>query len=91
MCIRDRLHSFAYTLLPLINTSLSDSEILSLASSAPNYINYQIDQMMLPIENDPNGAGKNDPFHGMFYSDGLEVYNVYYYTNVKALQEFIVS
>lgn len=86
-----QLHSFAYTLLPLINTSLSDSEILSLASSAPNYINYQIDQMMLPIENDPNGAGKNDPFHGMFYSDGLEVYNVDYYTNVKALQEFIVS
>ena len=90
-----QLHNFAYTLLPLLNTSLSGSEILSLAASAPNYINFKIDQMMLPIENDPNGAGKTAPFQGMFYIQesgyNLEVYNVNYYTNVKALQEFILS
>ena len=86
-----QLHSFAYTLLPLINTSLSDNEILNLATSAPNYAGYEISQMMLPIENDPNGLGKNDPFHGIMMVDGLECYKVDYYTNIKALHEFIVS
>lgn len=90
-----QLHNFAYTLLPLINTSLSDNEVLSLASSAPGYAKYEIDQKMLPVENDPNGEGKDAPFQGMFYIDAsgyhLEVYNVNYYTNVKAIQEFIVS
>ncbi len=86
-----QLNSFANTLLPLINTSLTNSELLTMATSAPNYINYEISQMMLPIENDPNGLGAKDPFHGIFYVSGLEVYNVNYYTNVKALHEFIVS
>lgn len=85
-----QLNQFANQLLPLINTSLSDSEILSLATSAPKYINYAIDQMMLPIEND-HALNEEDTFVGMMYVDGMEMYKVNYYANVKALHSLLAS
>ena len=90
------LNQLATSVLPMINTSLSDGEILSLAASAPSLINYPISQKMLPVENDTTG-GQAASYYGMMYvrypytDFNVEVYSVDFVNNVTALHEFILS
>ena len=81
-----QLDSFASKMLSMINTSLSQGEILSMMGMVVNLSSYQIDQMMLPIENQ-----EGETFEGMMYVNGSEVYKVNYYTNVTALRKLILG
>ena len=81
-----QLDSFASKMLSMINTSLSQGEILSMMGMVVNLSSYQIDQMMLPIENQ-----EGETFEGMMYDNGSEVYKVNYYTNVTALRKLILG
>ena len=81
-----QLHSFASELLPLINTSLSQGEILSMVGMVADLSSYEIDQMMLPVENE-----SGQTYEGMMYVNGMEVYQVNYYTNVTALRNLILD
>ena len=47
---------------------------------------YEIDQMMLPVENE-----SGQTYEGMMYVNGMEVYQVNYYTNVTALRNLILD
>ena len=92
----DTLNQLAVNILPLIKTSLSDGELLSLAASAPSLIHYPISQKMLPVENDTTTSQVNS-FQGIMYvrypgaSYSVEVYQVNFVKNVQAAQEFIRS
>lgn len=91
-----QLNQLAVNLMPMINTSLSDGEILSLAAGAPSMINYPISQKMLPVENDTTGGAATTYYGRMFvrYPDtnlNVEVYQVDFVKNVEALQEFLRS
>ena len=81
-----QLHSFASELLPLINTSLSEGEILSMIGMVADLSSYEIDQMMLPVENE-----SGETYEGLMYVNGMEVYKVDYYTNVTALRNLILG
>ena len=83
-------------LMPMINTSLSDGEILSLAAGAPSLVQYPISQKMIPVENDTTGGAAATYYGRMFVrypnaSFNVEVYQVNFKKNVQALQEFILS
>lgn len=91
-----QLNQLAVNLMPMINTSLSDGEILSLAAGAPSMINYPISQKMLPVENDTTGGAATTYYGRMFvrYPNtnlNVEVYQVDFVKNVQALQEFLRS
>ncbi len=60
------LNQLAVNILPLIKTSLSNEEILTLAASAPSLIHYPISQKMLPVENDTTNTSVNS-FQGIMY------------------------
>lgn len=81
-----QLHSFASEMLSLVNTSLSKGEILSMIGMVTDFASYEIDQMMLPVENQDG-----ETYEGLMYVNGMEVYKVDYYTNVTALRELILS
>ncbi|MGI6261971.1 MAG: LCP family protein [Acutalibacteraceae bacterium] len=81
-----QLHSFASEFLPLINTSLSQGEILSMVGMVADLSSYEMDQMMLPVENE-----SGQTYEGLMYVNGMEVYKVNYYTNVTALRNLILG
>ncbi len=89
------LNRFAQEMLPQINTSMSNSEILDYVLHVGEYTNYEIDEMMLPIENQPDVAEENGGYQGMMYVNyggiAYEVWKVDYYTNVTALHERLIS
>ncbi|HIW72741.1 MAG TPA: LCP family protein [Firmicutes bacterium] len=42
------LHNVLYEVLPYVSTNMSENEILGYVGSAPTYLSYEVDQMMLP-------------------------------------------
>ena len=80
------LNRLANTLLPLISTNFSNSEIFSHISNLLSYANYDIDQLMLPIENQSGTS-----FTGIIYIGGMEMYQVDFSTNIPALFNQILN
>ncbi|MBQ1281092.1 MAG: LCP family protein [Oscillospiraceae bacterium] len=79
-----QITELANTLLPAINTDMTNTEVLGEALHVLEYATYPIDQMMLPIENQDG-----EHYVGMITIGGHEMYSVDWNTNLPALQEFI--
>lgn len=80
------LNSLANKLLPLVSTDMSNSDIFSHVGKLLSYVNYDIDQMMLPIENQSGTS-----FTGIIYVSGMEMYQVDFSTNIPALFDKILN
>ena len=79
------LISMANEILPLVNTNLSNTEIMQyIIECIPMVSN--ISQRMLPVENEDG-----ESFNGIIYVNGREMYRVNFAHNIKALHEFINS
>lgn len=76
----------AETMLPYVNTDMTNGEILSYIAKIPSLMSNPITQRMLPIENE---AGKS--YTGIIFVQGREMYKVDFNTNIRALHEFIMS
>ncbi len=73
-------------LLPLVNTNLTNGEIIKYVTNCLPMVSNPITQRMLPVENED---GKS--YTGMIYVGGMEMYKVDFENNIKALHEFILS
>lgn len=78
--------AIADEILPLVNTNLTNSEILVYLTRAIPMLKNPVTQRMLPIENE---AGTS--YIGRIYVGGREMYRVDFDRNIKALHEFINS
>lgn len=79
------LISMANEILPLVNTNLSNTEIMwYIMECIPMVSN--ISQRMLPVENE-----SGESFTGIIYVNGREMYRVNFAHNIKALHDFINS
>ena len=74
------LNDVANTILPMINTNLTKSEILELVLFAPNIIGADIEQMSIP---------KKGTYGGMKGMGGRNLYAVDFEANAKILREFL--
>lgn len=81
-----QITNLANTLLPAINTDMTNTEVLGEALHVLDYATYPIEQMMLPIENEDG-----EHYVGMIMVGGHEMYSVDWNTNLPALQEFIIE
>lgn len=80
------LYRLTNQILPLVTTDLSNREILSHALQFASMGDFQVDQLLIPIE---NMAGES--YTGMMYVDGLELYSYDVNDNLTALEEFLAS
>lgn len=80
------LLALAEDILPMVNTNVSNTEILTYITKAFPLLKNPITQRMLPIENE---SGKT--FTGMIYVGGREMYKVDFDSNIKAFHDFIES
>ena len=80
------LNSLASEILPLVNTDMSNTEILSHAVQFANMANFEVDELMLPIEN-----MSGETYTGMMYVSGAELYGYDVTENLNALHEFLES
>lgn len=79
------LISMANEILPLVNTNLSNTEIMwYIMECIPMVSN--ISQRMLPVENE-----SGETFTGIIYVNGREMYRVNFAHNIKELHDFINS
>ncbi|MBQ6798018.1 MAG: LCP family protein [Oscillospiraceae bacterium] len=78
------LTNLADTLLPAVSTDLSNAEIMAELVNVPEYASYEIDQMLVPVENQ---AGTS--FIGVMRKYGVEMYAIDWSTNLPALEAFI--
>ena len=81
-----KLIDLAETMLPYVNTDMTNGEILSYIAKVPSLMSNPVTQRMIPIENE---AGKS--FTGIIFVQGREMYKVDFNTNIRALHEFIMS
>jgi LCP family protein required for cell wall assembly len=65
--------------LPLVTTDVSGGEITGLIMKAPQYINYEIDQLRIPID----GTGE------VVYINSMEMWDIDWVTNINRLHEFM--
>lgn len=81
----NNLISMANEILPLVNTNLTNSEIINyIIKSIPLVGNRS--ERMLPIENESGTT-----YTGIIFVGGREMYRVDFETNIAALHEFIQS
>lgn len=80
------LMAMADEILPMVNTNLTNTEILRNVANALPMLKNPLTQRMLPIENE---AGKT--YTGKIYVHGSEMYKVDFETNIRALHEFLQS
>lgn len=78
--------ALADEILPMVNTNMTNSEILVYLTRAIPMLKNEVTQRMLPVENE-NGK----TYYGIIYVDGREMYRVNFAKNVHALYEFINS
>ena len=78
--------ALADQILPMVNTNLTNSEILVYLTRAIPMLKNEVTQRMLPVENE---SGKS--YYGMIYVDGREMYRVNFTKNIQALYDFINS
>ena len=81
-----QLLNLANTVIPMVSTDMSKSEILSYVSQAGTLLNYPLDQLMLPVENE--GGGK---YQNIMFVNGMEMYKVNFTVNIQHLHAFILS
>lgn len=81
-----QLTDLAKAVLQYVTTDMSTASILAEVVNAPTYLNYPVDQRMLPIENED---GKH--YTGITHINGSEVYLVDWKTNLSALEQFLNS
>lgn len=82
------LMTLANELLPLVNTNMSNSDILRYATKALPMLKNPITQRMLPVENENPGDGG---YTGRIFINGREMYKVDFEANIKALHKFMLS
>ncbi len=80
------LINLANQILPLVNTNLTNNEILSYMMKSLPLLGNVSQGRMLPVENE---SGKT--YTGMIYVGGREMYKVDFEANIKALHEYIQS
>lgn len=78
--------ALADEILPMVNTNLTNSEILVYLTRAIPMLKNEVTQRMLPVENED---GKS--YYGMIYVNGQEMYRVNFTKNIQALYDFINS
>lgn len=78
--------AIADEILPMVNTNLSNSEILIYLTRAIPMLKNPVTQRMIPIENE---AGTS--YIGRIYVGGREMYRVDFNKNIQALHDFINS
>jgi len=81
-----QLTEIADTLLPAISTDMTNADILSEVVNVAEYATYEMDQMLVPIENQDGNT-----YTGMMYKYGAEMYAIDWETNLPVLEEFITS
>lgn len=79
------LVSMANEILPLVNTNLSNTEIMQYIMECIPMVS-NISQRMLPVENEDG-----ETYSGIIYVNGREMYRVNFAHNIKALHDFINS
>ncbi len=65
----------AEAITPSLTTNYSKSELLSIISKAPTYQKYDMDELMLPLEE----------YNAMVYINGMEMYDIDWPRNIDAL------
>lgn len=80
------LTALANTLLPAITTDMSNTAILAEVVNVPDYVTYDMDQMLIPLENQGG-----ETYTGMMHKYGAEMYAIDWNTNLPALENFIMS
>lgn len=85
-CDLDTLTSLANQILPLVNTNMNNSQIISYIFKTLPLLDGVSQGRMLPVENE---SGKT--YTGMIYVGGREMYKVDFEANIKALHEYIQS
>jgi len=65
----------AEAITPSLTTNYSKSELLSIISKAPTYQKYDMDELMLPLEE----------YDAMVYINGMEMYDIDWPRNIDAL------
>ncbi len=78
--------ALADEILPLVNTNMTNGQIIQYVTNGLPMLQNPITQRMLPIENE---AGTS--YTGKIYVYGQEMYKVDFSANIKALHEFISS
>ena len=80
------LVNMANMILPMVNTNLTNTEIMVYGVQALPMLKNSITQRMIPVENE---SGRT--FTGRIYVEGREMYKVDFEANIKALHEFMLS
>ena len=80
------LYRLTNRILPLVTTDLTNQQILSHALQFASMGEFQVDQLMIPIENMDGQS-----FTGIMYVDGVELYGYDVNDNLTALEEFLAS
>ncbi len=80
------LLALAEEILPMVNTNLTNAEILVYAAKVLPMLGNSINQRMLPVENEDGSS-----FTGMIYVGGREMYKVDFDNNIRALHEFVAG
>ena len=78
------LNEFANKIFPLVNTDLTNTEILSHAVSLATMSDFKIDELMLPIEN-----MSGETYEGIMYVSGAELYGYDVAENLSRLHAFL--
>lgn len=78
--------AIADEILPMVNTNLTNSEILIYLTRAIPMLKNPVTQRMLPIENEAATS-----YIGRIYVGGREMYRVDFNKNIQALHDFINS
>lgn len=73
------LLDFASSILPYVKTNLSQATITNHILNVLSYANYDIQQMMIPID------GTSE----MFYYKGMEMYRIDFTANIEAMRDLI--
>ncbi len=68
-------------LMPEIKTNLTDSEMMGMVMNFGSYSSYSFDQLMLPLET----------YEAKTYVNGMEMYDIDWVKNIKALHAFMES
>jgi anionic cell wall polymer biosynthesis LytR-Cps2A-Psr (LCP) family protein len=68
-------------LMPCITTNLTDGEIMEMILNLGSYKSYKLDQLMLPLET----------YKAMRIIRGMEMYDINWAENIKALHAFMES
>ncbi len=76
-----QISATAEELMPFVTTNLSDLDFMGLMFDFISYRNYEIDQMMLPLE----------MYQAKVVIRGMEMYDINWRKNVAALHDFMES